>query len=289
MNLILQLLWDYTYFIDDEDILLVLHTACILQFAHVKYVCIERITEKLNHENCLKIWLTTEQLDILPLYLKAKNLALTEFNLIKDMECMLDLTIYQLKSYLSNMHLKCACEMDVFQAGMRWYYENENKVENMDRKSVLFEILNCLSYNMLGDGDVHEILAYPDISAQSEIVDTLNCLLDLRHKNDTSSYASNVIERSTLFSQTKKRLQPKLLCLFVNYFATDAFDTCLNTKLTVYTTDAYKRRRIAYVIAGGKSASKEDANAPTPEQNLKHLKSVKYYGNATNALVSELF
>ncbi|KAG5868305.1 hypothetical protein JTB14_022788 [Gonioctena quinquepunctata] len=97
MNIILTLLWDETFLnvIAFEDILTVLQAACMLQFINISHLCIERITQILNPKNCLKVWLLTEQLSIKPLYLKAKSMALEEFTLIRDTECLNELTLEQ--------------------------------------------------------------------------------------------------------------------------------------------------------------------------------------------------
>ncbi|KAF5277665.1 hypothetical protein FQA39_LY18446 [Lamprigera yunnana] len=57
MNIILALLWDRTFLINEEDILSVLQVSCMLQFTEIKEMCLAKLNELLFPRNCLKIWL----------------------------------------------------------------------------------------------------------------------------------------------------------------------------------------------------------------------------------------
>ncbi|KAF5292545.1 hypothetical protein FQR65_LT01691 [Abscondita terminalis] len=92
MNIILALLWDRTFLINEEDILSVLQDM-----------------------------VGSEQLDLKPLYLKAKSTALIEFDVIKNLDSLADLQLRQLCCYLGNINLHCKNEMDIFQTCMKWW------------------------------------------------------------------------------------------------------------------------------------------------------------------------
>lgn len=256
---------------------MVLHTSCILQFDHIKYICIERITEKLNYENCLKVWLSTEQLDIVPLYLKAKNLALTEFNLIQHMDFVMELDLNQLKRYLASIHLKSRNEIDVFLTAIKWFYEQETRNKVRNKYDTLLEILSCLSFVSLSDGHIHEILSYPDISNQRDLVDILNCLLKLRNLQDVSTYKDKIVAKAMQFNETKRRYQPKLLCLFLNNQGENAGGKQIKSCITVCKVDNYKRKRM-YNIVGSANKLSNDQEKNSNDSITKCTKSIMYYG-----------
>lgn len=79
----------------------------------------EKVTELLSLKNCLKMWHISEALDLKPLYLKAKNLALMESCYVKDTDYLLELNIKELHAYLANIFLCTRSELDVFVTCMK--------------------------------------------------------------------------------------------------------------------------------------------------------------------------
>ncbi|XP_022921282.1 kelch-like protein 6 isoform X2 [Onthophagus taurus] len=183
-NIILKTLWDESYLINDEDLLTVLQTASMLQFNHIKSNCIEKITELLSPINCLTIWQITEQLDIKPLNLKAKAMSLVEFEIIKDLDCLLELNINQLFKYLSNTKLRTINEFHVFECCMKWFYENNKKeklCENFDKNRIFKIFMACIDFKTISDGFITEMLLYPDLN--NEIVCLLGDILKIKDSN----------------------------------------------------------------------------------------------------------
>lgn len=217
MNFILKMLWDHTYFIEEvEDILGVLEVSSMLQFDSIKQNCVQTLTEILNVKNCLKIWLVTEPLDIIPLYLKAKNMALTEFKVVREQEGLLNINLKQLHMYLGSVYLRCDNEMDVFVTGIKWFYENASLREEVNVQSeTLMCVLSCLDVNALSDGDVREIMTYPDVARNETIIQVLKCVLELR-ASTAVPYDSVIESKAKVLLNARPRVEPKVLCLLVN-------------------------------------------------------------------------
>ncbi|XP_065169246.1 kelch repeat and BTB domain-containing protein 2-like isoform X2 [Atheta coriaria] len=166
MNLILSLLVDSStaFMLGEDDLLHVLQTSCMLQFEDLRDNCVSILTEKLNPENAIKIWFVCESHGICPLYLKAKNLALIEFNVIKDTNALIDLDLTQVHLYLANVTLQCKSELDVFTTCMQWYYENGDG----DVKS-LIKLLSCVDFQSASEEEIKEMMIMPDVQMRKTI------------------------------------------------------------------------------------------------------------------------
>lgn len=214
LNIILTLLWDERYFIHPGDLLLVVQTACMLQFVQIQTMCIDKIQEMLSPKNCLNIWLTCEALDLQPLNLKAKSLALMEFQLVKDSPYVLEMSLQQLYVYLANINLKCENEMSVFQTCMKWWYENsENYGDNTSQ--TLLTLLNCINFRVTLCSDIREMLSYPDICDNAEITLILNCVTDLKN-NIVLNYSEDVVTKARMLLESKSRIYQEYPCFLVN-------------------------------------------------------------------------
>ncbi|KAF5297870.1 hypothetical protein FQA39_LY19238 [Lamprigera yunnana] len=215
MNIILALLWDRTFLINEEDILSVLQVSCMLQFTEIKEMCLAKLNELLFPRNCLKIWLVAEQLDLKPLYLKAKSMSLIEFDAIKDLESITDLSLKQLCCYLSNACLQCKTEMDVFQLCMKWWYGNFENNTELNMKDVFLNFLFCLDFKALLNNDIQEIITYPDISSCKDIVRVLECSVNL-NKNLGEIYSEEVLAIVRRLKKSKPRLCKQFPCILIN-------------------------------------------------------------------------
>lgn len=212
LNIILTLLWDERYFIHTDDLLLVVQTACMLQFVQIQNMCIDKIQEMLSPKNCLNIWLTCETLDLKPLNLKAKSLALMEFQLVKDSPYLLEMNINQLYTYLANRNLKCENEMSVFQTCMKWWYENSENSENVPH--TLLTLLHCVNFRILSCSDIREMQSYPDICDNTEILSILNCVIDLKN-NAVLNYSEDVIPKAQVLLEAENRIYQEYPCFLV--------------------------------------------------------------------------
>lgn len=169
---------DGSYFINYNELLDTLQAACMLQFDNVREHCIKRLTDDLKVEHCLQIWNTSEELDLHPLCEKAKCKALIEFDTLKYGDSILLLDIRQLHSYLSNTLLHCDSEMDVFETGMKWWYEYSKKLTLEVRSEIeskyLITILSCVDFSAVTHAEIREMSIYPDIKTNSDVLETLD-------------------------------------------------------------------------------------------------------------------
>lgn len=215
INVILILLWDETYLVGEKDILQVLQTACMLQFNRVKSICLERINEMLRVDNCLRIWLVTEQLSLKPICLKAKLMALQEFEELSHSESLLEFNIEQILDYLGNTYLKSNCELIVFQTGMKWWYEHSDHFTGKSAE-VILKLLSCLDFNSLDVSSFNEIMLYPDISNDKTIMEILEAVRKLKNRELLSELSFWVQEKAQLLYKAKSRLLPCYVGLLVN-------------------------------------------------------------------------
>ncbi|GJQ69382.1 hypothetical protein Trydic_g6503 [Trypoxylus dichotomus] len=215
--IILTLIKDQQLVVEDEDLLLVLQTACMLQFARVREFCIERINEVLKVDNCLKVWIAAESLDLTQLYLKAKNLSLTEFDCIKDIQCFLELNLKQLHDYLANIFLCVKNEIDVFTSCMRWWYENSSKeafvLSFKDTNKIFYYFLTFLDFNRLSNNDIKEIMTYPDVNTANEIITVLRNIIKIRN---CDLIGDNVLSREAVLLNCKRRIRNNYPCILID-------------------------------------------------------------------------
>lgn len=220
MNTILTLLWDESYLIPNEDILSVLGTACMLQFMKIRNMCLEKITEMLHPKNCIKIWRKTEQLDIKPLFLKAKAMALDEFLEIKDTDCILEFSLKEICHYLGHINLKTDTELSVFQSAMVWWYENnQHYIENV--RDVLIKLLSCIDFQNISDNYLKEIMVYPDIANNKEIIHILSCILLLKNGKSIDHIPEIYRQKANLLYKCRSRISPRFPCILVNLLQFD--------------------------------------------------------------------
>lgn len=215
MNIILTLIWDETYYIEDEDVLMVLQTACMLQFAKIQNICMDKIVEILTVRNCLKVWIITEQLDLKTLYLKAKSMALAEFMVIKETDSILELTLKQLCNYLGNINLKTDNELSVFQTVMHWWYENSN-----GSKKELLKLLSCVDYKSLLPDHFKELLIYPGI-AGTEFEKILKCVYTIISRITSQNFSEEIINKAMLLTTTKSRVNSCFPCILVKTLSSE--------------------------------------------------------------------
>ena len=213
---------DDTYIIDNEDVLSVLETSCMLQFEHIQMLCLNRVTEMLYPHNCIKIWTICDALGFKILSMHAKNMALTEFNQIKqNMDSLLELNIRQLYSYLSNVYLVCDNEMDVFIVAMNWWYENCNEENKLlsggDRTRSFLCLLSCIDFNKLPISDVREMMTYHDIKDNRDIMEVLKYLIRIRehHLDDEGNNNFKVANSLLDCKRRKSHLSP---CIIVENY-----------------------------------------------------------------------
>lgn len=213
LNIILTLLWDERYFVPPDDLLLVVQTACMLQFVQIQNMCIDKIQEMLSPKNCLNIWQTCETLDLQPLNLKAKSLALMEYQLVKDSPYLLGMSLQQLYIYLANVNLKCENEMSVFETCLKWWYENSENYSESTLQTLL-TLLHCVNFRAVSCSDIREMQSYPDVCDNAEIISILTCMIDLK-TNVVLNYSEDVVSKARLLLETKNRMYQEYPCFLV--------------------------------------------------------------------------
>nr|XP_023023497.1 kelch-like protein 40 isoform X2 [Leptinotarsa decemlineata] len=215
MEIILRLVENRSYAFENEDILMILHVADMLQFVEIFDSILHEITEILSPIHCLKIWQATEQLSIKPLYLKAKSMALDKFMEVKETECILELSLGRLCGYVGHVHLRADNEFHVFQTVMNWWQANNNwNLENCD--VTLLKLLSCIDYQNLDDGYIKEMMEYSGISDNNTIKDILLCLFNLRNGFATDGFSQSCQEKaSLLLNSTRSRSIASCPCILV--------------------------------------------------------------------------
>lgn len=249
MNLILSLLVDSStaFMLGEDDLLHVLQTSCMLQFEDLRDNCVSILTEKLNPENAIKIWFVCESHGICPLYLKAKNLALIEFNVIKDTNALIDLDLTQVHLYLANVTLQCKSELDVFTTCMQWYYENGDG----DVKS-LIKLLSCVDFQSASEEEIKEMMIMPDVH-NNQILRELFRLIFTFKGADAENYSSTIDFVKNLFNSNKRNKTFVDPVLFVKKYSTNTLNESSGESkednVEVH-HDIYKRKR-KYMRVGG--------------------------------------
>ncbi|XP_031334096.1 uncharacterized protein LOC116164107 isoform X2 [Photinus pyralis] len=198
-----------------------------------------KLTELLLPRNCLKIWMVAEQLDLKPLYLKAKSMSLIEFDVIKDFDCIADLPLKPLCSYLGNVNLQCKQEMDVFRTLMKWWYDNSSKYSKTEHSDIFLRFFYCLDFKNLKQSDIQEIMTYPDIASEEPIVKIAQCVLDLRH-DFRNNYDEDIRNTAQLLNNAKSRSFKEYPCILVNTCPEE--QKCKKLKGTVVYEDKFMRK-----------------------------------------------
>ncbi|XP_068081135.1 kelch-like protein 7 isoform X1 [Anabrus simplex] len=166
-----------------DHLLSLLQASMMLQFEAVQKICISVITQEwLSVETCLQTMATAHALDIIPLYQKARALALWEFSSVKSTSAFLDFAIEGLEDFLGNDHLNVnQGEFEVFDAGVTWIQEDCN-----NRRQFLHRILNCVRFSDVSISDIRTMFLYPCIAEDMQSLNALKCVLMLK-ENQTFS------------------------------------------------------------------------------------------------------
>lgn len=193
--------------VEESDMLNVLQTACMLQFVKIKDSLIPIIDKRISINNCLEVWFSAELLDIEVLQLKAKSMALLEFDRIKDGDAIYGLTLEQLYHYLANTQLQCKSEMDVFQTGMRWFYENISKHSSAHSSKEYFTsmlcILHCVNFNSTLESELLEMTTYPDLKNQPRIIEIIEGILCMKRNHPDCTIEHSKLVSALCYSQTR--------------------------------------------------------------------------------------
>ncbi|XP_050296592.1 kelch-like protein 30 [Anthonomus grandis grandis] len=184
-----------TLIIEEAEILCIMHAACILQFSAIRNLCIRRIEFLLKPSNCVNIWKSLELLGVSPLWLKAKCMALMNFDSIKDSNELLEFSIDEICSYLGNVYLYVQNEFSVFRIAMNWWHENQNAYIEEKTKTLL-RLINCINFKVLTSDEIGEMQSYSDILNNTDLVAILKLVGELleNHSVVEAKYSSDQLQ-----------------------------------------------------------------------------------------------
>lgn len=208
------MLWDHSYVMEDQELHTILEGACMLQFQSVRKMCEDRITAVLKPSICLKIWQTAEMLQLSPLWLKAKSMALEEFSNICQLKHIFEFDLDEICGYLGNIYLNTQNEMLVFQTAMNWWYENQEVYSGEDASNVILRLLNCIDFSTVID--IKEMQTFPDISENQFIQSVLNCVIDLKTNGiNVGEFPVRSLVYAIHLCNSKRRRNPELPSMLV--------------------------------------------------------------------------
>lgn len=177
----------------------------MLQFRMVERKCAEAIAKLMNVDNIFEVWQFAERFNLENLLIKARYMAVTEFETIKNTSGFLQLDSKQLFRLLANKCLVCDSEMSVFEAGVLWIENNENE----NAESSIYTLFSCLDFGKLSDVDVMEIKNNGLVQKFPNLADVLQHIIDVRGKDDDYCcvYSDAVIKKADILMQTKRRIE----------------------------------------------------------------------------------
>ncbi|KAK9686410.1 BTB And C-terminal Kelch [Popillia japonica] len=217
LSTVITLLCNKDHFVEEEDLLSVLETVCMLQFDKIRPMCIDRVTKIIHVRNCLEIWNVAELLDLQVLHRKAKNLLLTEFDQIRDTH-ILNFNLVQLHDYLANVCLWVNNEIDIFTTCMKWYDNSYHKLPALglsDETKLCFYFLTFMDFNRLSNQNVQEIRTHPRINSKDEIVRVLTNILNDRYREATLKYKLPFAKELILLN-CRRRVKNNFPCMLLD-------------------------------------------------------------------------
>lgn len=159
-----------------EEYFIAAEIANMLQFIEVLKIVTDKIRLSLDVNNVFSVMKFAESMNMIDLVSQARCYALTEFNSVKKSEHFLKLSLIELYKYLADIHLWCNNEMEVFNSIIDWF--NHHDDDAINNESSLFLLLTCLDFNSLSIENLTEIKQNCMIQKYSEIVTSLNCIID---------------------------------------------------------------------------------------------------------------
>ncbi|XP_076040270.1 kelch-like protein 38 isoform X2 [Oratosquilla oratoria] len=174
-----------------ENVLSLLQTSAMLQFPRVQKECETFITASISVDLCLEVYHTTHALGLLHIAQPALLFALWRFNDVVQSNCFLQLSIEEVTHYLSDEALNAGKEGEwkVWEAIDKWIEHDE-----LERTEHLKKLITCLDFHRLTVNDISNILFYPVVSAQSEIVQLLEYVQRLKRTVKCIKDLNSVLE-----------------------------------------------------------------------------------------------
>lgn len=175
----------------------------MLQFTAVQEHCVQPVLDLTTVDNVIHIWQFAEEFELKDLKMRARYLAVTEFEKIRKTDSFLTMDSEWFFRYLANRNLWCDREANVFEAGMLWITNNCEESED-----VIYTLLCCLDFNTLSSSDIMEMQSHSDLKAFTNLVDILRFVLDKKSKQFLTKSTDGFAKAEFLLN-SKPRIRPE--------------------------------------------------------------------------------
>lgn len=196
---------------DLNELILIFTTANMLQFHAIQELCVQPVLDLMSPENVLIVWQFAEKFELKDLKVKARYLAVTEFEKIRKTDSFLALESEWLFRYLANRNLLCHHEANVFDAGMLWITSNCGESEN-----IIYSLLCCMDFNALSSVNVVELQSHFSLNTFKNLVDILQCVVDIRNKQSLSGHTAAVTAKAEFLLKSKPRVRAEYPAFTIN-------------------------------------------------------------------------
>ncbi|KAM9827898.1 kelch-like protein 40b [Neosynchiropus ocellatus] len=144
MGLILKYLYTSKINVTEQNVQDIFAVANLYQIPSIFTVCVSFLQKRLSLSNCLAVFRLGLMLDCPRLAVSARNYACERFQLISRDEEFLQLLPSELAAILANDNLNVETEEAVFEALMRWVYQDQEK-----REQELPGLLDCVRLRLV--------------------------------------------------------------------------------------------------------------------------------------------
>lgn len=172
MGLILKYLYTSKINVTEQNVQDIFAVANLYQIPSIFTVCVSFLQKRLSLSNCLAIFRLGLMLDCPRLAVSARNYACERFQLISRDEEFLQLLPSELAAILANDNLNVETEEAVFEALMRWVYQDQEK-----REQELPNLLDCVRLRLVSEEFLRErvesnklIASKPELQQKLQLV-----------------------------------------------------------------------------------------------------------------------
>lgn len=190
----------------------------MFQFQNVERRCEEAIIKSVYVDNVFEGWQFAERFYLENLLIRARFIAVTEFEAARKTSGFLQLDSKLLFRFLANKALICDRELSVFEAGMMWIENNDSE----NAESLIYTLLTCLDVGELSEDDIMEIKNNIIVQKFPSLVAVLQYIVDMNVKKDVCcDFSSDVMEKAVILMQSERRIEDGFLSFTVCYCITD--------------------------------------------------------------------
>ncbi|XP_035676613.1 kelch-like protein 6 isoform X1 [Branchiostoma floridae] len=161
----LRLLVDYAYTskinINKDNVQSLFVAANMLQFMHVEMACEKFLTVNLSADTCMATWALAEKMFSEELADTARHCAIKNLEEACKTEEFLQLPIYELQRYISDVELHAKKEEQVLEAIMLW-----TRHDLKERQRDLKDLLQCVCFSRIDKNYIKNILKEDKVLAK---------------------------------------------------------------------------------------------------------------------------